>query len=144
MTVRERLSAALERASLLGKISLRRGLDFNPKGVATVVRTQLAGLTGPSAIYRVNAAMKPHGDALVFEGQTRSWRELDQRIDRLANGLRDRHGIGRGDRVVVVMRNRPEVVETQAALSRLGAGAVSVGWRSTPAELEYLITHSGA
>src|SRR5688500_9060325 len=114
--MRERIAAVLDRASLLGRISMRRGLGFRPRGLAAVVRTQLSGMNGPWAIYRVTAAMKPEQPSVIFEGRTRTWKELDRRIDRLAWGLRERHGIGRGDRVVLVMRNRPEVLETQAAL----------------------------
>ena len=43
-----------------------------------------------------------------------------------------------------MMRNRPEFIETQSAAGRVGGAAVSVSWRSTAAELVFLVNHSGA
>jgi fatty-acyl-CoA synthase len=43
-----------------------------------------------------------------------------------------------------VLKNSPEVFVVNSAMSRMGAGAVSGSWRSTPRELEYLLRHSGA
>jgi acyl-CoA synthetase (AMP-forming)/AMP-acid ligase II len=43
-----------------------------------------------------------------------------------------------------VLRNRPEFFEIEGAMARLGGSAVSVSWRSTAAELAYLLQHSGA
>src|SRR5205823_9084344 len=43
-----------------------------------------------------------------------------------------------------MMRNRAEFLQLQAAIARMGGAAVSVSWRSTPSELEYLASHCGA
>lgn len=63
-----------------------------------------------------------HGErtAVVGGGQRWSYRELDQRADRLAAGLHSL-GMGPGDRVVVQLPNIPEFFAVLFALFRLGA-----------------------
>ena len=140
------LSEWTARARAVQRVAFRSGIAFGarPAGVVEAIRMRAKGPFGLPSLYRIHAAMKPEAAAVVFEGRTRTWRELDDRIDRLAVGLRRDHGLGRGDAVVLVMRNRPEFLEAQAALGRLGGSAVSVSWRSTPEELEYLVAHCGA
>jgi 2,3-dihydroxybenzoate-AMP ligase len=61
--------------------------------------------------------------AMVHCNQRMSYVELDQRVDRMAAGLR-KHGIGAGDRVVVQLPNIPEFVIVCFALFRLDAKPV--------------------
>jgi fatty-acyl-CoA synthase len=140
------LSDWMSRAAAARRVALRSGLAFaaHPRGLVELARARAGGPLGISAILRVHGAARPDDPAVVFEGRTITWREADERIDRLIHGLRDDIGISVGDAVVLAMRNRPEMLEAQAALARLGGSAVAVSWRSTTAELEYLITHSGA
>jgi acyl-CoA synthetase (AMP-forming)/AMP-acid ligase II len=69
--------------------------------------------------------------------------QLDARVDQLANALASR-GVGRGDRVAVLMTNRIEMLETLFAIVRLGAIAVPVNFRLVAQEVEFLIRDSGA
>ncbi|OQR64274.1 (2,3-dihydroxybenzoyl)adenylate synthase [Streptomyces maremycinicus] len=74
-------------------------------------------------VLRARAAAHPDRVALVDPApQRRTWtyRELDERADRLAAGFAAR-GIGRGDRVVVQLPNVGEFVEVVFALFRIGA-----------------------
>ncbi|MFD9947393.1 (2,3-dihydroxybenzoyl)adenylate synthase [Nonomuraea sp. NPDC059023] len=66
-----------------------------------------------------------HGErtALIAPPARWSFRELDERADRLAAGLRAR-GIGPGDRVVVQLPNVPQFHQVCFALYRLGAWPV--------------------
>lgn len=135
----------IDRARAAARVALRSGVAFDARA-ATVIelaRVRLAGPLGLPALFRVHAAGRGDAPALVFEGRTRTWRELDERVDRLAAGLAAR-GIGPGDAGLIVLQNRPEVLEVQGALARLGGSAVSVSWRSTADELAYLASHSGA
>jgi acyl-CoA synthetase (AMP-forming)/AMP-acid ligase II len=50
--------------------------------------------------------------ALRFDGASTTWRALDDRIRRLATGLSTR-GVVKGDRVAVLMTNRPEFLEAE-------------------------------
>jgi len=90
-----------------------------------------------------HALMQPQATALRFLGRTTTWAELDRRVCRLAAALH-RRGVGAGDRVMILMLNRPEFVETCLATTMLGATAVPVNFRLTPPELAYLVEDSGA
>ncbi len=140
------LSVWVRRARAARRVAFRSGAAFEarPRSLIAAARARLAGPLGVSALLRIHAAGRPDDPAVVFEGQTWTWREADQRIDRLASGLKRELGLGAGDAAVLVMKNRPEMLEAQAALARLGGSAVSVSWRSTAEELEYLVEHSGA
>jgi fatty-acyl-CoA synthase len=128
------------------RVLVRSGVAFNitPRALVELARARLAGPLGVSALLRIHSASRPDDPAVVFEGRTFSWREADQRIDRLAHALKSELGMRAGDPALLMMRNRPEMLEAQAALARLGGSAVSVSWRSTPSEIEYLASHSGA
>ena len=90
-----------------------------------------------------HARMQPNATALRFMGQTTTWAGLDRRVSALAGALH-RRGIGFGDRVMILMLNRPEFIEATLAANRLGAIAVPVNFRLTPPELAYLVEDSGA
>ena len=53
-------------------------------------------------------------------------------------------GVHRHGRVLIVMLNRPEYLETVLAINLLGAIAVPVNFRMTPPEIAYLVEDSGA
>jgi long-chain acyl-CoA synthetase len=95
------------------------------------------------ALVRRNAA--EHGDksALSFEGSTLTWSEVRRRIAVLAEGLR-RLGVDKGDRVLIMMTNRPEHWLTDQAAAHLGAIPCTVYATTPPAQLEYIGRHSGA
>ena len=72
-----------------------------------------------------------------------TWRDYAERATRAAAGLRAQ-GVGAGDRVVIVMRNRPEfhVLDTAAVL--LGATPISIYNSSSPEQVQYLTDHCEA
>lgn len=143
--LRDAARDAPENLRVSARMSTQSGLlwSLSRAGLGAFVRAGLSGSVNPSLIYRVHAKNSPSKPALIFRGRVTTWRELDARIDRLASSL-VRRGIGRRERVLIMMRNRPEMVELGAAAARVGAGAVSVSWRTTAKELEYLANHSGA
>jgi len=140
------LSDALDRAGVFAKALWKKGMVFDvpPSALPTIAKQRLKGSTGPATLIRINAATQPDREALVSDARRLTWKDLDRRVDRLAAGLFHHHGLRRGDSLVLIMHNRGELLEAQAAMSRIGGGAVSVSWRSTEDELEYLIDHSGA
>lgn len=85
----------------------------------------------------------PDVPALLFDGRSRSYRALDERVSRLANALRAR-GVGPGDRVAVLGLNSMEVVEAFLAPTRLAAIGVPINFRLTAGEIAYLLADSGA
>jgi len=72
-----------------------------------------------------------------------SYAELDRAADRLAAALRAL-GVGRGDRVAIVMPQRFETAVAHIALYRLGAVAMPLSMLFGPDALEYRINDSGA
>ncbi|MEO9223197.1 MAG: AMP-binding protein, partial [Mycobacteriaceae bacterium] len=88
-----------------------------------------------------HAHEQPEAVAFRFRGRSITWRELDERVDRLASAFA-RRGVGHGDRVVLLMTNRMEFVEAMLAANRLGAIAVPVNFRLSPDELAYIVTDS--
>ncbi|MSP24866.1 MAG: AMP-dependent synthetase [Myxococcales bacterium] len=107
------------------------------------------GKTNPATMLRYHAHNTPHRTALIHASvnaigdRAYSFFELDERIARYAASLTGL-GIGRGDRVLLLLKNVPEFIMLQHALSRLGAQAVTVSWRSTAPELAFLLENSGA
>ena len=65
-----------------------------------------------------------HGDrpALICEGETLTWHELNSRANRVAHFLAAR-GIGRGDCVAMMLDNRTEFLVTMLGIVKLGATA---------------------
>ena len=90
-----------------------------------------------------HAFFRPDEPAIRFEGVTTTWSELDRRVGALAGGLASR-GVRHGDRVVVLMTNRPEFVEAVLAANAAGAIAVPVNVRLTPDEVAYVLDDCGA
>ena len=90
-----------------------------------------------------HALMKPAATALRFNGRSLTWTGLEQRVAALAAALH-RRGVGFGDRVMILMLNRPEFLEATFAANRLGAIAVPVNFRLTAPELAFLVSDSGS
>jgi fatty-acyl-CoA synthase len=86
-----------------------------------------------------HALMQPDATALRFLGHTTTWGELDRRVTALAGAL-SRRGVGFGDRVLILMLNRTEVIESFLAANKLGAIAVPVNFRMTPPEIAFLVS----
>ena len=84
-----------------------------------------------------HALMQPNATALRFLDNTVTWVGLQHRVSALADGL-NRRGVGFGDRVMILMLNRTEFVESVLAVNMLGAIAVPLNFRLTPAEIAFL------
>jgi fatty-acyl-CoA synthase len=86
-----------------------------------------------------HALMQPDATALRFLGHTTTWGELDRRVIALAGAL-SRRGVRFGDRVLILMLNRTEFIESFLAANKLGAIAVPVNFRMTPPEIAFLVS----
>ena len=64
----------------------------------------------------------PEKEAVIFQGQKISYRELDGLTNSIANALSG-IGVKKGDRVALYMTNRPEYIISFYAAARLGAVA---------------------
>ena len=90
-----------------------------------------------------HALMQPQDPALRYLGNTLTWTQLRKRVAALAGAL-SRRGVGFGDRVMILTLNRTEFMESVLAINMLGAIAVPVNFRLTPAEIAFLISDSEA
>jgi O-succinylbenzoic acid--CoA ligase len=95
------------------------------------------------AMFAAAAAAGPERRALVFEGRRVTYRELDAEVARIGAGLAA-CGVMQGDRVALLLPNRPEFVSAFLALQRLGAIAVPVSMREQRAGLTYVLNQCGA
>jgi acyl-CoA synthetase len=68
-----------------------------------------------------------------------TWRDYDQRADRIAGRLLD-VGVRRGDRVAVVMPDGPAVHACYLGVERAGAVIVGIGARAGRREVDHLLT----
>ena len=88
---------------------------------------------------RVKSAGLP---ALIWSGGETTYDVLAERVDRLANALRER-GVTPGDRVAYLGDNHPTFVETLFATTLAGGIFVPLNTRLSIPELEYQIENSG-
>jgi fatty-acyl-CoA synthase len=91
------------------------------KSLPWVVDETVGGVLGRTA------GLHPDRDALVFPslGFRWSWRELDERVDRIAESL-IAMGVARGEHIGIWSMNVPEWVVAQFAAGRIGAVLVNV------------------
>ncbi len=68
-------------------------------------------------------------EAIRFENRVYSYQELDEEAGRVAGGLRSL-GIGKGDRVAIMLPNIPEFVFSFYSIQKLGAIAVPFNTRA--------------
>jgi O-succinylbenzoate-CoA ligase len=69
--------------------------------------------------------------------------EWNARANRTAHALRDA-GVGKGDRVALLMMNSVEYMESFFAIAKLGAVCVPLNWRLTAEELAFILRDSGS
>src|SRR5688572_9952894 len=80
-------------------------------------------------------------EAIVGSGQRLTYRQLRAEVRRLARAL---HALGvrRGDKVAILMGNRPEWLIADFAITLLGAVMVGVNTWATARELQHILSHS--
>src|SRR3954451_12803413 len=87
--------------------------------------------------------LRPDAPALADgERVHASWATFAARTAAAAGGLRDDFGLSPGDRVAIVMRNRPEYLEALFAIWHAGLVAVPVNARLHRDEIAYILEHS--
>ena len=69
---------------------------------------------------------------------------LARRVGVMAGNLRDRFGLGPGERVAIAMSNRPEYLEVKYAIWHAGLVAVPINAGLHAREFQYVLNHSGA
>ncbi|MEM7144511.1 MAG: class I adenylate-forming enzyme family protein [Verrucomicrobiota bacterium] len=88
------------------------------------------------------ADAQPDAPFLYYEDEVVSFSQLVAESEKLARALQ-RSGVGVGDRVAVLLLNRPELVYAYFACFRLGAIAVPINTRYQRAEVAYVLEAAG-
>src|SRR4051794_12213920 len=86
-----------------------------------------------------------HPDAVALrtlDGVAWTWQDYAERAARFAGGLRSL-GVGKGDRVVLMLRNRLEFHVADLASLLVGATPISIYNSSSPDQISYLVSHCG-
>lgn len=96
-----------------------------------------------SAVLHRAASLGAERAAIVFGEAVLSFGELDEGANRVGHALRAL-GVRRGDRVAVLVGNRPEYLLLYHGVGRLGAILVPLVTQSKLPEIEYFVEHSEA
>src|SRR5437588_5700136 len=117
--------------------------------LATDIDAVIAGRTVPS-MFAATVAARPDAVALRWRpagSETASgaltWAEYADRACRIAAGLRDL-GISPGQRVVLMMRNRPEFHAADMGVLLAGGTPVSIYNSSPPDRIAHVVDHAEA
>jgi long-chain acyl-CoA synthetase len=94
-------------------------------------------------VLRGSAAARPDRTALIAGQRTVTYAELDRRAGRAAAAMADL-GVGRGDRVALLLGTVPEFVEALHGAWRLGAVVAPLNVMLTPDEAGYVLADADA
>src|SRR5712671_3977720 len=108
----------------------------------------LAGIAAglPRRIHEVidqHVACAPDRVALIEDGASWSYRELDRSVAEIAADLREL-GVGAGDRMIIVSENCIPLAALLLAASKIDAWAIVANPRLSARELDQIRDHSGA
>ena len=84
-----------------------------------------------------SARVNPDKVALVFKDAALTYKELNESVNRLADGLVDL-GVRKGDRVMVQLANGPEIIMAHFAIIKAGAIAVPLNVMYVAHEIQYI------
>lgn len=130
-----------EGAVLLAKAGILRPLP--PRTIAEMARQVRREGFKSHLIYTLYATSQPKKVAIAYEDRRTTWAELRNRVDRLANHLLAT-GVGPGSSVTIMLPNRPEFIETNAAAMRVGATVSFVNPRAPAADAKAIFERTKA
>jgi fatty-acyl-CoA synthase len=107
--------------------------------IAPVYRTELT----PLSFLERSAMVYPDKPGVVYGDRELTYSEMAREATRLARAL-EATGIGPGDRVAFLCPNIPEMLIAHFGVPLLGAVLVAINTRLSPAEISYILNHSGA
>lgn len=101
------------------------------------------GKTTVADVFETVADRSGSAEAVVFEGRSLSYAELDRDANRVANWARST-GLGAGDVVALLMQNRPEYLATWLGLAKAGVQTALINTNLTAGPLAHALSVSGA
>ena len=97
----------------------------------------------PTGFLARSLRVYPDKTAVIYNDTRYSYRQLSQRVNRLAGALKGL-GIGRGDRTAFLLPNTPAMLEAHFGPMSIGAVLVAINYRLSAREITHIINHSGA
>lgn len=91
----------------------------------------------------IASSVVPDRTAMVCGGKSRTFGELQERVNRLANAMQGL-GVKQGDKIAVMALNSIEYVEIYYATAKLGCVFVPLNYRAKQEELTYMCNNSQA
>ena len=88
-----------------------------------------------------SALRYPDKVAVIFEGRSFTYRQLNIRVNRLASVFSSM-GLRKGDKAAMLARNGNEYLEAYYALAKLGIWMVPINYRLKPPEIAIRLVHS--
>ena len=90
-----------------------------------------------------HAQQFPHQPALITNYGDRTWAQLNANANRLVRVFRSA-GINAGDAVAIVLKNRPEFIETLLAAMRSGLRLTPINFHLRADEIGYIVDNCEA
>ncbi|MCI4663526.1 MAG: AMP-binding protein [Neomegalonema sp.] len=97
----------------------------------------------PMSMLKRTARVYPKRPAIITDGQTRTYAEMEARCRRLASALAAR-GVGKGDVVAILAPNIGEVVEAHFGVPMTGGVLNAINTRLDAPTIQYILEHGGA
>lgn len=97
----------------------------------------------PLAFLRRSAFLYPFKTAVVYEKMRYTYREFEERVNRLSSSLLA-SGLRKRERVAFLSPNTPALLEAHFAVPAAGGVLVAINTRLSPDEIKYILHHSGA
>jgi amino acid adenylation domain-containing protein len=94
-------------------------------------------------LFEEQVAKRPDEQAVLFEGTWRTFREVDEHANRIANALLAR-GIGAGDMVAFLVERSHDLVATMLGVAKSGAAYVPIDPGYPPDRARFMIDDAGA
>jgi acyl-CoA synthetase (AMP-forming)/AMP-acid ligase II len=88
-----------------------------------------------------NAGRYPENTAIVYRGQRFTYRELNERANRMGHHLIDL-GVEKGDRVGFMFYNSNQFAEIYYATQKIGAISVPLNFRMVPREVKWILDNA--
>src|SRR5919202_3158783 len=105
-----------------------------------VYRTELT----PLSFLRRSAYLFPDKTAVVYGDRRYTYKEFEERVNRLASHLREEANLLKGDRVAFLCPNSPPMLEAHFAVPAAGNILVSINTRLAKDEVKYIVEHSNS
>ncbi|RKT54241.1 amino acid adenylation domain-containing protein [Saccharothrix australiensis] len=134
--------------------SVRRSTPRRAIGVPTAADLRLIAEVNDTAapfdgevrldgLFDRRARHAPDAPALVHDGGVLTYRDLDERVERLAHALRER-GVGPGDVVGVLLRRGVPSITAIMAVLRVGAAYLPLDPANPPGRTHHILTDARA